>query len=192
MKPYWLFIFFVVVSLSCQQKEVESKKYFDIDDLIDRQIDFLIQKNSSITKTASVGNALDKSTFKPDSASWATELSVFRHLEVMNKPIYAEAFTVHDGLDDQKSNLLIRQIQSIREAPVKEFKIYYLTAPENFRKIEATITEQNVLYYTSRHLSMDFEDYNDQLILTRYDITGVQKMMLNDSVKFSITCIVEY
>lgn len=173
--------------VSCQNNSTVSKKYFDIDSLIDSQLAYLEKSGASLSKAASIDSTNDKTNFKPDSTSWAKELEVFRHLDIINKPIYVDAYTLTDGEKDANSNLTVRSFVANRETPVKSLKLYYQDSPQKLRKLEATLSEQNSLYYTARKFSMELEDVDQQMIVSRYDVRGVQKMILRDSVRFSIT-----
>jgi len=173
--------------VSCQNNTTVSKKYFDIDSLIDSQLAYLEKSGASLSKAASIDSTNDKTNFKPDSTSWAKELEVFRHLDIINKPIYVDAYTLTDGEKDANSNLTVRSFVANRETPVKSLKLYYQDSPQKLRKLEATLSEQNSLYYTARKFSMELEDVDQQMIVSRYDVRGVQKMILRDSVRFSIT-----
>lgn len=192
MKFYLLTLVLALALLSCQQNETASQKFFDMDSLIDRQLIYLKGAKASLTKSASIDNASDQSTFTPDSAEWANELEVFRNLELINKPIYAEAYDIMDGQKDANSNLTVRSVIAKREVPIKFFKIYYQDAPHKIRKIEASLSEQNSLYYTTRKFSVELNDIKGQMILDKYSIQGVQKMILRDSVRFLISSHVNY
>lgn len=182
----------VLAMTSCQNNTTVSKKYFDIDSLINQQLRYLEKTEASLSKMASIDSATDRSNFKPDSTSWANELEVFLHLDVINKPIYVGAYEVMDGEKDINSNLTIRSFVANREVPVKSLKLYYQGSPKKLRKLEAVLSEQNSLYYTSRKFSMEFEDVNGQAVISRYDVRGTQKMILRDSVKFSISSKIIY
>ncbi len=192
MKDCLLIILWMMALVSCDQRGGGTKEYFDIDSLVDRQIMALLDANASVTKTASVDSTRDRSTFTPDSAGWATELAVFRQLEVFNKPIYAESYQRLNGVEDRNSNLRITVFRATQSIPVREFKIFYQGVPAKIRKIEADIRERNALYFSARKLILELEDYEGRAILSRYRIEGVQKMILTDSVRFSISSTVNY
>lgn len=192
MKFYLPIVVLAMALLSCQQNETATRKFFDMDSLIDRQLNYLKGAKASLTKSASIDNASDQSTFTPDSAEWANELEVFRNLELINKPIFAEAYLITDGKKDINSNLTVRSIIAKRDVPIKFFKIYYQDAPHKIRKIEASLSEQNSLYFTTRTFVIELNDIKGQMVLDKYSIQGVQKMILRDSVRFLIASHVNY
>jgi hypothetical protein len=64
-------------------------------------------------------------------------------------------------------------------------QFYYQHDVTNLKRIEAEYQEQNALYYTKRRLSIQFDGSGKNLI-HHYSIEGAQKMILSDSVRFSI------
>lgn len=192
MKIHFLVFLWILALVSCQKNVTKSEKYFDMDSLIDNQVKYLLQINASVIKTASVDSARDESTFIPNEKGWSNELAVFRHLEIINKPIYASAYENVDGVKDDNSNLTVRTLNAKYNVPVVQFKIFYQGDPGKLRRIEASIVEENTLYYTSRKFSLELEDHQGQFVLSKYQVRGVQKMILRDSVKFSISSSIIY
>lgn len=192
MKKLYVVLFWASMVVSCQNKEVATKKFFNIDSLLDSQVSFLVKSKASITKFASVDTAEDKSTFTPDMEGWENELAVFRYLELINKPIYARAYKVEDGIKDSNSNLQVRVFTAKEKVPIKQLKIYYQEHPARIRKIEAMINEQNSLYYTSRKFEIELEEHQNQVSMTNFKVRGVQKMILRDSVNFVISSSINY
>jgi hypothetical protein len=162
-----------------------------MDSLVNAQINYLVATKSSVTKTAAIDSAQDKSNFMPDSTQWANEMEIFRHLDLINKPIYIDAYDLLE-VEDNNSNLRVKILNANKDVPIKQFKIYYHNTIDKVRKIEATLNEQNTLYYTSRNFLIELEDFKDKMILSSYRVQGVQKMILRDSVKFSIRSKIDY
>lgn len=163
-----------------------------MDGLIDNQVNYLLKMNASITKSAEVDSAKDQSTFIPDSIGWTDELAVFRHLELINKPIYAQAYEVLDGVKDDNSNLTVKILNAKINVPVQQFKIFYQNDQEKVKRIEAKIMEQNSLYFTARTFTIELEDHQGLPVLSQFKVSGVQKMILRDSVRFSISSTINY
>ncbi|MCB0486874.1 MAG: hypothetical protein KDC99_00260 [Cyclobacteriaceae bacterium] len=182
-------LFFVI---GCAEKSKNTDPFFEIDQLIDQQIDILKKSGASVEKKAEVGAANDISSFVPDSAQWANELDAFLQIGNINKPIYKDAYSIEEGLDDSRSNLKIKRFSTERNIPVKSLDVYYQDNIEKLRKIEAVITDQNALFFASKKLILHFEEHQSKLSLTGYSIQGVQKMMLRDSVNFLIESKINY
>ncbi|MGE0588597.1 MAG: hypothetical protein AB7O48_08490 [Cyclobacteriaceae bacterium] len=180
---FLVMLFFVA---GCVEKAKNTDPFFEIDQLIDQQINILKRSGASVEKKAEVGDANDTSSFVPDSVQWANELDAFRQIANINRPIYKEAYSIEEGLDDHHSNLKIKRFSTSRNIPVKSLDVYYQDNIEKLRKIEAVITDQNALFFASKKLILQFEEHQSKLLLAGYSIQGVQKMMLRDSVNFTI------
>lgn len=181
------FLIAVIACVSCNQTNLKyDKPYFDFDSLINTQIASLVKANASLSKTVSLDGKSDQSTMKTDSAILAHELDVFRQLDVINKPLYRDAYEISDGEKDSRSNLLVRKYKSKNPSPVPFVNFYYQNDFHHLKKIESYYVENNTLYLTKRNLQLEFDDTSGTLLLTRYELTGTQKMILSDSVKFSI------
>lgn len=162
------------------------KVYFDFDSLINVQVAELLKAQSTISKTSVINAKEDDSSFVPDSLKLANELDVFRQLDLINKPLYRNAYEIKDGEKDTKSNLLIRSYTAKTPSPVPFVKFYYQSSPREVKKIESVFHEENTLYNTRRNLLLEFDDSSGSLLLTGYQLSGTQKMILNDTVNFSV------
>jgi hypothetical protein len=171
---------------ACNQQPENVKMYFNFDSLVNMQLEHLVRKNAVIEKKAVMGIHKDDSVFTPDSITWENELEIFRHLDVINKPVNTRIYVIKDGIADDRSNLTIRTYQATRNAQVRELKFYYQDTFDKLRKIEAVTNEFTTLYSNTRNLSMEFDQINSQVLLSRYAIEGRQKMILSDSVHFRV------
>jgi hypothetical protein len=69
---------------------------------------------------------------------------------------------------------------------VRSLKIYYHNTPDQIKKIEAVFQQKSWLYKSSRHLTLEFREAQQQPVLTAYSIRGGQKMFLADTVTFAV------
>ena len=178
----------IAVLAACESQRVAKKTYLDIDSLINVQIKSLVTANAHVIKNASLNNEKAKSEFAMDSLGWATELDIFRQLDVINKPTNKDLYLVIDDEKDVNSNLTIRQYKAKRELPVKMLSLYYYKNLQNLKKIQAVFKEKNALYATERSLMMEFDEVNGNSRLVHYSIDGIQKMILGDTIRFTIHC----
>ena len=175
-----------VIAMSCQKQVVKEKPYVDFDSLVNVQIAHLKTSNASLKKEATIGDQTSSSSTVPDSASWSHELDVFRQLDLINRPIYQNAYTIKSGVKDSKSNLLVRSFEAPGNSAVPYLRLYYQDTPLRLKKLEALYQEANSLYGSQRKLEMYFDDTTGPSYLKGYLIEGDQKMMLSDSVHYSI------
>lgn len=180
----FLFVFAYGVLASCTESSKKADFYFD--SLVTSQVKVLSLAKASISKQASIDGNQDETTFTPDSTLWESELDIFRQLGIYERPAYNDAYEMKDGIPDEKSNLTVRSYHSLKSIPIRDLKFYYHDQFHHLKKIEATYQEKNTLYTTWRSLQMEFDEVNGKSVLSSYTITGVQKMVLSDSVKFSI------
>lgn len=184
---FLLFSFTWILFSACLQKPVKETKYFDVDSVVISQIKYLPKINSKLIKQELLNGKSDSSMITPrDSVAWATELDVFKQLDVINKPTNRGLYSIVDERDI-KSNLMIRSFTSTKdELAVQFLKIYYHNSMANLRRVEGLYLEKNYLYTSAINLSMDFDNLYNKITLTNYTIIGNQKMFLGDSVSFTI------
>ena len=177
----------VVISLNGCESGKQSSTFYPIDSLLSQQILHLTTIRAALFKTATLSGKTDTIHYTPgDTLAWRKELDVFRSLDIINKPVNKDNYRVHDGLLDPGSNLTVKAFESIKEAPVVYLRIYYQGSMRKPRKIEALYREKNILYNSSRLLSLEFQQVKDNTVLTSYEIEGGQRMVMGDSVEFHI------
>jgi hypothetical protein len=181
-----LFIFTLLFMMACDKNEPEARLY-PIDSLVTAQISSLTELKAVLHKQALMGTKSDSIIYTPkDIAEWVSELDIFRQLEVINKPVSRASYLVDDSLYDPGSNLTVKAFTSTTNLPVRHMRVYYDRSVWQPRKIEAHYDEENSLYQSSRLLSLEFQQINNKTVLTSYSIRGGQKMILGDSVAFTV------
>jgi hypothetical protein len=180
-----------VLAVACTTKPAsKASRYYAVDSLLTVQVRHLTQSAASLTKTAVVGAQSETKTYTPkfDTAStaWKHELDAFFQLHDINKPSNAGKYTVVTNEQDRTSNLLVYSLTTTEDVPVAYYKVYYLNTLSNIRKIEAFYAEESVLLNSARKLTLEFQDIHNKIVLTSYSIVGGQKMLLADSVTFSV------
>ena len=192
---YWrkrTFIFFaaiIVVStfvFSGCESSTRTTKLFNIDSLVSEQVNLLSARKPTLRKEAVLGNSADHVEYVPDSVGWMKELDIFRQLDAINKSINKSKYLIDDGLYDPGSNLTVKAFTSLEPLPVRSMRIFYDTDIRVPRKIEAVFNEENSLYESSKNLVLEFQQINNKNLLTYYSIEGGQKMILSDSMAFSV------
>lgn len=187
-----LFILLTIVALSsCGHKRSDPKYYYAMDSILNKQTKFLANSKAKLTKKASIDGENETKSYTPKSdTAWAYELDIFAELNDINKPANAGKYRTEEGVKDMNSNLLIYTIESTEKLPVVFLKVYYLDNLSNIRRIEGLYREESSLLKNSRQLSMEFQNINNKIVLTSYSIAGGQKMLLGDTVQFSVNGMV--
>ncbi|HEY0651541.1 MAG TPA: hypothetical protein VGD65_00385 [Chryseosolibacter sp.] len=189
----YLLIFTVLIAVvSGCSTESETSKLYDVDSLLNTQVKILANGRSRLQKQALLGDETDMLTYIPDSAAWNRELDVFRQLEAMNKPVHRTKYLVDDNLFDPGSNLTVKAFTALESLPVRSVRVFYDKTIRAPRKIEAVYDEENALYKSSKKLLLEFQQINNKNVLTSYSIEGGQKMILSDSVTFSVTGRIQF
>ncbi len=179
-------LLFIIFLTACKQANLKyDKPYFDFDSLVNIQIRKISISKDSIRKDVLIDGKQDHSSFIIDSTRLAHEWDVFRQLDVINKPLYKGNYEITDG-KDTKSNLRVRTYLSKIKSPVPFVRFYFQDEFKNIKKIESNYQEENALYFTERDLMIVLSDLSGEPLIKGYSITGSQKMILSDSVKFSI------
>jgi hypothetical protein len=177
----------IVFLSSCEDKQRATKYYYAVDSILHEQTNFLAKSKARLTKEAFINSKRETKSYTPKSdTAWSYELDVFAELNDINKPTNMGKYRTEQGLKDANSNLLMYTIESTEKLPVVFLKVYYLDNLSNIRRIESLYQEESSLLKSSRKLSMEFQNINNKIVLTSYSITGGQKMLLGDSVQFSV------
>lgn len=178
----------IVVALSsCETRRSDPKYYYSLDSVLNEQAQYLTQSRATLFKKASIDGKEETTSFVPkDTTRWKYELGVFAELSDINRPANVGKYRTEQGVKDVNSNLLIYTMESTEQLPVVFLKVYYLDNLSNIRRIEGLYREESSLLKSSRQLSMEFQNINNKIVLTSYSIIGGQKMLLGDSIPFSV------
>ena len=178
--------FSVVLLVACNRENLKyDKPYFDFDSLVHTQVHQTVLGKANLIKTTFLNGKKDSTTLEPDTAQWKHELDAFQQLDIINKPLFKGQYQSKDQ-EDEHSNLLVRVYATKMKSPVPEVKFFYQDGYRKLRKIESVFNESNVLYSTSRKLTLEFEERQGTTMISGYRVQGFQKMILSDSVKFWI------
>lgn len=159
---------------------------FAMDSLLHAQAINLSLRQASLTKDVLLQGKQETVNLTPkDSTAWLKELEAFGVMASINKPINRDHYDIAESADS-RSNLRVRSFSTHDELPVPFVRLYYYRSPANIRRIESAYVTHNELYKTYRKLTLEFEDVRGTPIITSYSITGDQKMILDDTVRYDI------
>ncbi|WP_421892294.1 hypothetical protein [Marinoscillum sp.] len=178
MKNFFLPVIVLMLVLACgenRQSAVALKVYFDLDSLLDRQVEILSKKEAILTKRVEMDGQKETLAQQPDSAQWESEFVIIRDFN-LNKSHYVGAYGTTSGSDYIKYTL-----EDDINAPVKVFEVF---RPEGqVERIVSNYYEDKSIYQHRRNLELTFE--NGQL--SAYQIKGFQKMILKDTIQYTIS-----
>ncbi|MEQ8926550.1 MAG: hypothetical protein RLO81_12095 [Fulvivirga sp.] len=183
MRNLIIIILFLVACKELTPRETSA--YFSLDSLINEQSQILEKSRIKLKKRAIAGSDTAVSEITPDSLGWANEFQFIRDLDI-NKPALIGQYT-KNVVDDPYSNLKVIDYSADEESlRIKNFRIYYLDNPDNIRIISALSSESNSIFQSSKKIKLEFDVLDGQTVLIAYALSGYQKMILQDSVKFKI------
>lgn len=186
----------VLMAGACQvSPRTSAGVFYDLDSLIDQQVAYLSKLQPTLEKEAEINGEQERVTLEsPDSTVWAKELDIFRQLDLNAKALNASRYEIKTGLRDVASNLNIIEYTATEELPLSQVRIYYEGDPGKVRRIEGEFrsNESNRLYASGKMLSMEMIEINSHAMLTHYQVTGGQKMILGDTLSYSVVGAVTY
>ena len=195
LKSKLVFTKLVVYLSACKHPERADTQvpFYTFDSLIDAQVNYFAKAHPVLKKYAEINGRRDSTEHVPaDSASWASELEIFKQIDFINKPVNKDKYKFEDGLPDVASNLTICKYTALKDLPIRYVIIYYQQDHKRIRRVEASYRERNGLYTSARLLTFDMQDIYNKTVLTSYSITGGQKMLMGDSTRIRITGILHF
>lgn len=199
MKEFLLIIYSVLLLANCKGTDNESipstsMVYYNMDSLLNGQINWLAQSEAELIKTYNNGEFSQEILLMVDSSQWVELLSAFHVIDI-NKPSLRDAYHVVDNLSDSNSNLTILQYQlkeNIGNQLLKEVNFYYLESIENLKKIVAKTASSGFIYNSNNTFHLIFDQSKNHTYLKAYSITTSQKTLFRDSVNLHIDFEVKY
>lgn len=184
----WLLLCF-----ACNPEEkvnLQKNEYFDLKGLIAEQINLLDSLNPTIQKEAIIDGEAEVKTLQFDSAAWARELDLFIQADI-NKPNLRGSFEVNEeGMAEQGAKATTYTAKDKKDIGIEYLKVFRKDG--NLERVETLYTETNALYNTFRKLELFFEPAGNKARLTAYSVDGRQKMVLKDTVFYTISAEIQY
>ena len=164
-----LILFMTIISCNSESKVEQTKKYFDLKGLIERQIKTLNTQKPTVQKSIIMADTSENQLIK--TIDWAKELELFIQAD-LNKPAFVQSYQV-----DSSSMGVKYTLKETEKLPVKYLNVNRLG--EDGISIEAYINTNNYLYETERHLKLSLRDNQ----VTDYQIDGFQKIVFGNKKK---------
>ena len=161
-----LFPIFLIL-LSCnQEKELSSKKYFDLKGFSDAIITNLSSQKPEVTKVWQLGN--QKETKTTNDINWERELGIFKDAD-LNKSAFVNSYNVIKSRNSEKYEL-----KTGETLPVKKMNIESLPEIEA-KLITVETSTSNYLFKTNSEISLKTK--NGKLLA--YSVFTIQKLFFS-------------
>ena len=158
--------------------------YFDVKGLLTQQVSQLEQRHAAVTKHVRL-RAEAPETVRVPAVKWADELQIFFQADI-NKAALRGAYAVDSALLPGGA---LRRTYTRRpgqpNAPVARLEVVQQGSEP--QEITATISQNNALFSAQKQLRMQLQ----QGQLRRYEVTGTQKLVLFDTLRYSAAGVVE-
>lgn len=173
-----------LVRCAPDRNKEKSDTYFDINGLVDEQINLLISSGPSVLKKALINGKEESIRIEPnDSSSWAKELVIFKVLD-LNRSRLSDSYIVSESSSPEKT-VIMYESKFPKDTEVEKITIELGRKNQPLR-ISATLNNQNQLFSSAKTFEMKFKDIKGQRLLTSYQTQGGQKMISKDSTSYVI------
>ena len=151
--------------------------YFDMRGLLDAQVRQLTARHPGVEKQVSLrGGALE--TVRVPQVKWADELQIFYQADI-NKAALHGAYAVDSvNLPGGVMRHIYRLLPGHDNAPVLRLDV--LSTSGLPQEIQATLRQDNALFFGQKDLRLHLQDG----MLSQYSASGVQKLVLFDSLRY--------
>lgn len=162
-------------------KEMRRPLYFNIKAFLDTQTQELTRRNPAVEKRVMLRGGQVETTRVPE-VDWGKELQIFYQADI-NKPALRGAYSVDSVA---KGDMLLRTYRRKTGIDNAVERITVLSAaarPESAQEITATLTQDNPLFFSQKRVLLHTIDGR----LSEYQVRGVQKLVLFDTLRYSAT-----
>ncbi|MCC9135734.1 hypothetical protein ACFSKU_17060 [Pontibacter silvestris] len=121
-------------------------------------------------------------TIKTRELNWESELSVFDEVD-LNRPALRDYYTKQEQVLEDGSTLIKYSRTEDAEAPVSYLQLQ-LSPEKKLTHLEALIQDRNVLFYSKRRINLEANAVSGDI--SSYHISGVQKLVFGDSLRYLI------
>ncbi len=149
--------------------------YPEIEELLSSQI--LLIDGNQLEKEVTLDGETESRKLIPDSASWARELAFLKEINP-NQSGYVGAFDeIRDG------NSVVLKLKEDEKGSLTDFSII---PTDSLVSITSTIHENKDVYVHHKEVVVSF--FNEKI--KDYQVTGYQKILLKDTIRFEIKGII--
>ncbi|WP_163911637.1 hypothetical protein [Pontibacter burrus] len=173
----------VVALVACEQPapHAASASNFNVAAYVQQEAKRLQAAQPAILKTVKTEHAPTE-TIQLNHVNWGDELAVFEDADI-TKPTLQEYYSRQEQeLPDGSKAVSYQRIPDAK-APVSRL-LLQISPSGNLQRLEATMHDENLLFYSERNAILEANPQNGHL--QSYRINGVQKLIFSDSLHYSI------
>lgn len=181
------FIFVLAIALltaACEQpvpRTDSATGFYDVSAYLQKQKEHLQRTKPVLTKKVQTGDQ-PAETVKVTDTDWANELAIFEEAD-LRKPSLRDYYTRREQTLPNGGITIRYDKLEDAEAPI-EYLYLQLTPERTLQHLEAAFLEKNPLFYSRRKASLSVDSISGNI--SSYSIAGVQKMILGDSLRYTI------
>lgn len=159
--------------------------YFDVKGFLDQQTAQLSQRQPAVEKQVRLRDGAVETT-RVTQTDWSKELQIFYQADI-NKPALRGAYS--ESVGAPYSNPTGRGQYAYTRKPgvdalVESLTINTLggTPKDHLENLTAVVKQDNPLFYSEKKLQLRTRNG----LLSEYQVTGIQKLVLFDTVRYSV------
>ena len=157
--------------------------YFDMKGFLDAQVAELSRQQPAVEKQVQLRDGRTETT-RVSNVDWAKELQIFYQADI-NKPALRGAYAASGAAPYSNAAGKAQETYVLKpdmEATVKSLQVDLLggALTDQVEEIAAVVRQDNALFYSEKKLRLRCR----QGQITDYEATGVQKLVLFDSVRY--------
>jgi hypothetical protein len=180
-------IFILVVMLllaACEQPVPRSNSaegFYDVSAYLKKQKEYLQKQQPVLTKTVQTAGQ-PAETIKVTQTDWENELAIFEEAD-LKKPSLRDYYIRKEQVLSNGGISIKYYKMEDAEAPI-EYLYLQLTPDRTLQHLETAFLEKNPLFYSRRKASLSVDSVTGRIL--SYNIEGIQKMILGDSLRYTI------
>jgi hypothetical protein len=177
----------LLLATACGPESAPSSKqagrrplYFDIKSFLYAQTQDLTRRKPAVEKRVKLRGGQIETTRVPE-VEWDNELQIFYQTDI-NKPALRGAYQIDSVIqEDGRLRRTYRRKPDVENAVERLTVISLPSAPAAAQEITATLTQDNPLFFSQKRVALHAA--NGRLL--DYQVTGVQKLVLFDTLRYS-------
>lgn len=169
------------------ESTIDSVNYFNIGELLNSEIAFLLKQNASLEKEVISNGESDVFQVSPNSQEeWESQFSLFLEANI-DKPGLRDAYHEEElsPLDGVSSKIYSAKS---KKNFVQTFELLYNN--NTLKQINIRTQEENVIYTNNRTLRLFFDEQGEHIL--GFDVKGDEDMRLKDAMNIDIQAVITF